>query len=375
MIKFKFLVPLFTLMIGVLITGCEKESVFENDFQTEERIQRAAIEMGDGVVDPSEALTYIDQIPYRSISIDRSLNALRFASEDAASQTLTLLEQAEDALLTEIQTSVSGFSETEVDRMNINPSLTNEAFEAKIGFSSLRAMVVSLEEKFLQNETLDDRNDPTDQYAYAGPEFFRAVLSPNAEIIVAGAISKLMPDGGNYTITDGDLGTLNFLRNNPSVKQINQVPNIQIIDYPTLSSGTSNCVQNKIVSDTKYKTVDGKKYRTKFLLEIKNNSFPWFFGRYVKAELKSYKKQWLFWKKYPTYINIAISKNVYKSAATGDCDGKAVAINKNGDTIDAYLKVKKNKFYKISASDKDGAAGILQGTYHWLGETFVLTMF
>lgn len=412
MVSFKKATGFFlsTLSIAILISGlssCNKENIVDtppgNDLTSGEITLREEGQ-GDGHVDASTALNLLNGIPYSNIGVDNSINALRFADGETAGQVLAILEQAETAYKNEIYASVAGLSEDEVDEMEIDDDLVFETFESNISFTnSLRAKEDQEMTAFFSQEELDEENDPSDNYDYA-PEFLKAVLSDNSEFRTGQEIHKIMPDGGNYTITDGDLETLEFLRGNPSLEEIQVRSNITVVDAPSAMM-MMNCDANKTKSATHKKTISGKKYRAKIKLQVRNFSFLWWSWHRVYSELKSHRKGglWnLFWKKHYTNIKIDVRGSVYYSECfqsicpvyqynewTGqyeivgwkpcvecrDCEGDRVSASANVSGYNWKLKVQNNYSQRIAASDKDGSAHILRSSYQWKGYTFNLSMF
>lgn len=389
------------LAFVLIISSCEKERFTPNTPNTDADELGLREGKGDGEVDPSAALAKLDEIPYNSIRTEGRTGTLAFDSDEAANLTITILEEADQILQAEIQSSIAGLSEEEVESMEIDDELVLESFEQRLGFSSLRSKESREMEEFLSQEELDDNNDPSDRYDYAGPDFFKAVLSELAEITVGEGISKVMPDGGNYTVVDGDLETLEFLRTNPSLEEIKKRPNIEIVDEP-MEKMARTCHANRTKKLVKY-TGSGNKYRAKMRLTVSNFSFLWWNHHKVYAQLKSYKKGWwIFWKKHHTNISLNIQGSVYESAYEAsicpvyeynewtqqwelvgwepcyvrrDCEGKRLGVNKSGSKHDWKYRLTQNFTNRISTSDMDGPSHILKGTYHWKGNTYTISMY
>ena len=397
--------PVITIIAAfslLTLYGCGKEDLTDQStaVPTEEINLRNE---GDGIIDPSAALAILDDITYSSISVDASIGGLQFSDETTAAQTLNTLELAHNAYQEEIQSSISGLSEEEIDELDIDDAFILQQFEATANFSSsLRSQEEDQMETFLSQEELDENNDPSDDFAYAGPDHLKTVLNAVGEIKIGNTVSKIMPDGGNYTITDGDMETLEFLRTSPDFESIQQRNNIKVVDAP-VDQSIYSCHPKRTKKAVHYYNEGWKKYRANISLRVRNYSFLWFNKHFVSARLFSYKKKLFFgqWKKHYTEITNKMAGSVYYSlyvnsncaiwefnqdtqqweivgyepcVTVRDCGGGGVFLDVV-QTVDNWtLNLKKNFNQRISVSDMDPEM-ILKARYHWMGNVYELAMY
>ena len=205
-------------------------------------------------------------------------------------------------------------------------------------------------------------------------------------------------DGGNYTVEDGDEETVTAMRAGLTHDEIVALPNVKVVDEPE-AARAGCCRSNKTVNATKYVTISGKKYRAKYRVRIRNFSFLWWNIHRASSQLKSRKKNWIFWKKDYTTITINQKGNVYPSGYYSyvcidyywdeflqqwvpyetictyevKCERDALSAAIPGTQINTWqYELQKNYSQKVSASDKDGPAGILRATFQWRGQTMNL---
>lgn len=384
------------------LNSCEKDNVQPTSEINNEVTFRE--ETGDGVIDYAVAEEAMAQINYGAIQYQEELGILKFESDEVLDQTLTTIETAVDALNEEIYSSITGLSEDEIDDMDINDNYAYELFEENFPqFNSLRALADAEIEAFFNQEELNDEADPSDTYD-AIPDVLGTVLNVTGEVASYDGgsfeqqvhIAKL--DGGNYTVMDGDAGTVRLIRDGLPYEEILGLLNVTVVDEP--EEGRSCCRANRTLRGTYYLTQNGRNYRAKYRLRIRNFSFLWINIHRASSELKSRRKRGWRWRKSWTSIGINQQGNVYPSTyytytcvkayydsveqkwktkvttCVGEkpCDGEALNANTSGTRWAWKHERRRNYNTKVSVSDKDGSSGILRTTFTWRGQTMSLTM-
>ncbi|MEL6968917.1 MAG: hypothetical protein AAFZ63_04450 [Bacteroidota bacterium] len=391
------------LMLSLFaFNSCEKDQVEPTTAPNGEVTFRE--ETGDGDVNYAVADELLGQIDYGAINYTEELGILKFASDDNLQQTLQLIEGAANALNEEIYSSIAGLPEEEVDAMEINDNYAYEVFEDNFPqFTSFRAMANEEIEAFFAQEELNDEADPSDVYD-AIPDVLGTVLNATGEVASYDGgeleeqvhIAKL--DGGNYTVMDGDAGTVRTLRGDLSFDEISEIINVKVVDEP--EEGRSCCRSNRTVSNTRYVNQWGRRYRAKYRVRIRNFSFFFWNVHRASSQLKSRRKSGWFWKKHYTTISINQQGNVYPSTyytytcvkayydfveekwkykvdtcvGENKCDGEALSAATSGTIYTWKHERTRNYSSKVSASDKDGTSGILRATFTWRGQTLSLSI-
>lgn len=396
-----FILSLFTL------SSCEKDTLNTGTENVEGDVTFR--NEGDGDIDYSVAENLLNEINYSAISINDELQTLAFASDADLQQTLDLLEQADEALNTEIYSSIEGLPEEEVDEMEINDDFAFETFESNFpGFTSFRATAAAAIEDFFAQDELNDEEDPSDTFD-AIPEVLGTVLNAHGEIVSTddsefeNQVHVARLDGGNYSILDGDLATAMDIRAGLEHSEIEGLPNVVVVNTPELSFfGGPKCRSYKIKTKYHYKYQFGKKkYRARLKVQVFNFSFLWWNYHRAQSEIKSRKKSGWWWKKHYTSVSINQQGNVYPSTYytapctkyyydyeqekwvsyettctyERKCDGEALSAASSGSAYAWNYSRVRNYSMKVSASDKDGYTGTLRATFTWKGSTYNLAIF
>lgn len=155
-------------------------------------------------------------------------------------------------------------------------------FSAHYKFYNLYSQIEEREKTFLQQEELAIENDPDNHFIVE--DEVRALLNTECEVMINDTIYKLT-EKGYYAVCDGNLASLQELRNNGI--NYTSLPNVTF-------SGTDNsrdiCDTDKRNSD--YKPVGN--YRIKWV--VSHWTHPW--GRRVTAKLDNYYYQGKLFKKW-----------------------------------------------------------------------------
>jgi hypothetical protein len=196
-----------------------------------------------------------------------------------------------DGLSLEALDGLAEIMEREEIRRGISGDLIYEIFENEFGYTSLRSLLVRLENNFLDNENPDWDNNPDDHYVTGTAE--RTLLNARGEIMVGGILYKFMPNGIIYEVTDGDFGTL-WQIGPGHAETIFEAPNVVVHNYEPLA-GRRNCrtwVRNiyrcPISNEFKYKNIIG------------HGSM--LFTNRIFSTVKHYRKKGKRWKRRRAYL-------------------------------------------------------------------------
>lgn len=181
------------------------------------------------------------------------------------------------------------------------------------GFSSLLNTVIEQEKVFLNNEMLDDLNDPDDMYIY--DDELRAVLNNKGQVKIGTSLYQ-MTRFGYIEITDGDYNTLALVENGDA--STIDAPNVIIHGAYFGSKEGKNNVNNAtnggcrtwISDEHHYYPTSDRRIKGKQVL----NGYSYIWGSSVKAKTVHYKKIRRKWKRRPGTITAEVrgeSKNQY----------------------------------------------------------------
>ncbi len=207
----------------------------------------------------------------------------------------------------------------------INSYKPYEEFEEKLGFISLRSVLLKAELHWL--ETTDGENieeDPDNHFIMETS--FRAILNPNAELKIGNVYYRYLEDGYFETDTQSELIT----SRNGNYSNITN-GNLVIEKYQK----SNDCRSGRIKSDFKYN--NGKSRRIKWVIAHKT---PFPKGRHVKAKTKNYYKKNKSWKKYEATCQARVYGHI--SGWKGDCSEKVEFNTSTGQSV-YHLAAKKAK--------------------------------
>ena len=242
-------------------------------------------------------------------------------------------------------------------------------FENQLGLTSLRQKYLEKEELWLNNEVLDDANDPDNDPVFNFDDSEMALLNNLGGLEIGSTIYKQLNkneiasingktmvskdhtafphlyDGAYISIIDGNFNTLiDFNNGDYSVLQNDNV---------VVNTGTQASCKNTIRLNRKFYPAD--KRRIKALIKVTS---PRLFNSHgkVKTKIKSYRWKQSRWKKYRTHITTGIKGNVYER-----CDVSPVFV----DDMRSTKRKKKRVFKYINKnwSNHYVKKGELKGIY------------
>ncbi len=245
-------------------------------------------------------------------------------------------------------------------------------FENNFEFNSLRKKFLSEEENWLNNEQLDEFDSPLDKDIFDFDEFEMSILNQFGEFKIERAIYKKLTKNQVLSIksyrsfpfnscfiiiNDGNLDDL-VAFNNGDYSIINK-DNFKILpddpfDLPDFGGGTNYPDPN----DDIFSTCKSNKVKTRFL-NTGTNKKVWrkikMGGRRAKAKLRSYKKKRRRWKKWRTYMEVAVkgaARPVYDCFYFEYVNKKRVGRKKRLKAVQvmpqSYKKVLQNELINIS---------------------------
>jgi hypothetical protein len=265
--------------------------------------------------------------------------------------------------------------------------LAAQTFESNLNFSSLRDIVEQQVSVWLENDELDEENDPDDHFIVE--DELRTVLNPNSEIIVGDTVYKLYSDR-YIKIHSGSLATSIAVCDDISTGLLDPLDEQSVVAVGvviivvvgvavwawragTLNAtagnsgtgigspppiGTPTCDVKTLRRKADKITVGDK--RIKWVLKISN--YPW--ANNAVAKIKGYKKRKRKgWKKYRSDLIVRCYGNMrekFKASNVRSC----LAHNFDYTERDRAKKCKSIGFYSgVATADK----GEVQGQYNGAG--------
>lgn len=274
---------------------------------------------------------------YASHSIKNENNILCFENFEHVKWTIDNLDRLMDEYLEKyINPLLAGRSDEELVELAENKEIESYQpyidFENKLGFTSLRKVLLEAELHWL--ETTDGENiedDPDNHYIMEGS--FRAILNPNAELKVGDVYYRFL-EGGYFETEEQNI--LLSSRNG----DYSNITNGNLVIENSLKSG---CTSGKRNSGFEYN--NGKSRRIKWVVAHKT---PFPKGRHVKAKTKNYYKKNKTWKKYHATCEARVYGHI--SGWKGDCSDKTEFNSSSGQSV-YHLAAKKAK-HKIYVQTK-----------------------
>lgn len=210
-----------------------------------------------------------------------------------------------------------------VDAIGYDQDQQIHVFNNKLQFNSLFKNLAKLEKDFLKSG--DDNWDNFPDHFFPGSAE-RSTLNTDVEMQVGNVIYKYNQDGSYFTITDGDLTTLEEIDNgtidlNVRVNAIHHNPPVPLNGPPT-------CKTNE--SDSDYEKRNDGKYQIYWKIAIYN--YPPYYDKISYSKTKSYKYKcnWLtgcgFVKSYPSSIRAGVESF---SSCTGTGEKNTYGSNKH----------------------------------------------
>lgn len=225
------------------------------------------------------------------------------------------------------------------EEIQFNDELPAETFESTLNFSSLRDNIEQQVSVWLEDDELDEENDPEDHFIV--DDEYRTVLNQNSEIIVGDTVFKLfsngyikiydengsLPTAINVTddIHNGNLDPFDTTQSSLAVAPGVVVVVVLVAAHFAWRSGilssnagstpgssnppppgtTPSCDVKTLKSEIDF-VRDGDR-RIKWFLQISN--FPW--GNNALAKIKGFKKRKRNgWKKYKSYLAVRCHGNM-----------------------------------------------------------------
>ncbi len=231
-----------------------------------------------------------------------TITMLEFSSTNAYDSILTNLEQQQDVLEAAFVNQYSYLDDSllneKEDEIGYSDQQAFIDFENSLNFTnSMRQTFVIEEEDWLNHDTLDFSNDPSDKYVFANAEM--AMLNEDGEVKIGIAILKLTKDGF-IEFTDGDINKL--IRFNNGDMSVLYEPNV--VTSLDEASRSANCKPWK--GENNYHEYANKKRVKK---HEHFHAYPW--KGTSSARITSYKKRGRRWKRYRMNLGVANQSYFY----------------------------------------------------------------
>ena len=251
---------------------------------------------------------------------------LHFSDIEAYKKTILKLEaqyeEYDDAFLEHWAQLNDEELDKKEDELGYTPQQPFIDFEKQFnGFKSLREVIDEKEKKWLNNETLDEANDPYDHFVFDEEE--RTVLNKNAQVKIGKELYQ-MTMFGYIKITDGDFATLDLVLNN-DIRNLH-LSNVVIVgsydgtvdnsntQSTTTTDGTSGSTTTTgtTSTDTSCRTdFDATQYyypssNRKIKGYQKLDKYTWAYGTAIRAKTRHFKKKHGRWKCRRGHIGVRI---------------------------------------------------------------------
>lgn len=301
------------------------------------------------------------KIPYEQIQVkdkgfkgsNGSTQILVFQNMDVFKLTLADLDRQVRELDSVFVTTYSYLCED-----SINAKETEIGFEKKplvdfatfFTYYSLYQQIEAAEKIWLNNEILDDANEPDKHFIFE--HSLRAIINTDCEVQIADNIYKLTADG-YFTIPAGNFKSLSLLDKDPT--NLQAIKDIVFIGNDCSSCKASGCNSNKRNDGYKYNSANNRRIKW----AVSHWTHPW--DRRCAAKTDNYKKHNNHWDKYRT--NCFAKVYGYISDAVGECDGQ-LNFNPPNTGLNGYNV--KNIEHKIYVQTKT-KTGWVQSNFYGAG--------
>ena len=271
-IIYKIAVVAITILLFSL-TGCKKDNAFES-IETGQNEPIQLVHYGGATNRGTNNILFFDNLDTYKMTLEK-LSQDTEAWDDAFVEQWGYLD--DDAL------------NAKEEELHFDDEKPLTDFENQYGFNSLRQKFNNEIETWLNNETLDEANDPNDKYF--GDSVDMTLLGENGEIQVGESIYKFEKER-IIEITDGDYNKLSLIiqGNTTILEDENVIVRNNIKD-------ASICIDS---SDSDSNYYYSGMYRIKAQWKL-NNYHP-FMRPYFKVKTISYKKRNGRWKRYRTTL-------------------------------------------------------------------------
>jgi hypothetical protein len=287
---------------------------------------------------------------------------LVFANFEEYNQTIKVLAKENEAYDDDFLKKWGNLKEDELDdkedELKYNPDLVFLKFETQFkGFFSLRKQIKDKEEKWLNHEVLDDKNDPDNHFIFDIEE--RAVLNTRSQVKIGKSIFQ-MTMFGDLEVTDGDIKTANLIHSQNALKlKLKNViihgsydgtidnSNTQATTTSTATSGSTstNGSTNTNPSLTCKTNINATSYYYYGRYKIKGYQKLTGYGRYrtkIKAKTRHFKKRRRRWKCRRGPIGVKI---------TGDAKFRMLVSNVCDAAPDPYKNKYKSRKRRVKVKD------------------------
>lgn len=281
--------------LAVLFTACEKE---ENDLDVNAsnpsaNSKNASINQKN--YNPTSTIT-VENGMLQFLSIDHFIETEYYLNnqldiwDDAF---LNLYGHLDDDSLASVE-----------DSLNYNEDQPLVNLENSLNFNSLRKLIVTQEDAWLENDGEDINLDPDNHYIT--DDVIRTLLNEYAEVKIDSSIF-IMLELATVQIVNGSLLSLDSVRNATDITSVIS-SNIKLIDEPinlgktSLIGGTHKADCGASLKRKADKETIGKN-RIKWVISVWTH--PWDCGPIAKT--KNYKKKKGKWKKRRAYISAEVS--------------------------------------------------------------------
>ncbi len=187
-IRFKFIVLSSLISLGVF-TSCQKENTFES-IDTGQKAPIQLVHYGNATSRSTGSILAFDNIETYKITLEK-------LEQDT--------ESWDDAFVAEWGCLDDDALNDKEKALHFDSEKPLTDFENQYGFNSLRQKFLIVEENWLNNDILDEVNDPNDKYPWDSDEM--TLMGENGEIQVGRSI-YIFEKNRIVEITDADFNKL-----------------------------------------------------------------------------------------------------------------------------------------------------------------------
>jgi len=177
-----------------------------------------------------------------------------------------------------------------VDELEFNPNVVYEAFESYHSISSLRSKLVTLEDKWLNNEELIGDNPAN----YPLSERCLPVANKDGEYQIGTTIYRVENSGVAYEIANQDYAALNLIRTSAKLTTRPHNNNVTVHRIDALEKDLKSTMANCISYIRKTGTAASGSHRMDMIIDLDWDGY----GSAAKAKTEAYRKKTVLGKTY-----------------------------------------------------------------------------
>jgi hypothetical protein len=297
------------VVIAIITTSCSKEDMQNSS------IKSRPVDINNVRLVHLDGTSKADYTMLEFSNIEAYESTIEMLRKSFKSHELDFLQKYSD-----LDEEALNKKEIEIGFIDVQPLID---FEKVLNFNnSMRKSFATEEAKWLNNEELDDKTNPSNVFVFN--KFEMTVLNSLGEVKIGDSLLKLTKDGF-ILITDGNVKTLERIDNGDltALKDSNLITNV------TEASSKGDCSGWK---DRDYQHPYASNKRVN--MEVHFHSYPW--KGVSEAEITSYKKSGSSWSKYRMQMQVADQSYFRNNDCQSSVSGWSGWDSENSKSVDAH---------------------------------------